>query len=45
VYDAAKNPLLHISNAMFRKLYPLIKKDKKGRITLNLTKVRQLHGN
>jgi hypothetical protein len=45
VYDAKMNPLYHISRKMYKRLYSLIKTDKKGRITLNLSKVRQLHGN
>ena len=45
VYDSIANPIYSVSDANYRKLAPLIKTDKKGRITLNLTKVRQLHGN
>ena len=45
IYDVKMNPLMHVSDTVHKHLNPLFKTDKKQRITLNLSSVRQLHGN
>lgn len=45
VYDKKLNPIVNVKASNFRFLYVLLRKDKKGDWYLNLTSVRQLHGN
>lgn len=45
IYDGKASPLQYFGNATFTMISELLKEDKIGRHTLDLRKVRALHGN
>lgn len=45
MYSGNMNPEYYIRSKTYKKIRDLVKKDKRGRITLNLSLVRKLHGN
>jgi hypothetical protein len=45
LYQGNMNPVNYITRGTFKKCRPLLKMSRKGRFTLNLSKVRQAHGN
>jgi hypothetical protein len=45
VYDRKKNPVQYFSVTDYKYFFWLFKKDHKNRMTLNLSRVRQLNGN
>lgn len=45
IYEGKAKPIYNVSKSNWKVLSPLVKKDKQGRITLNLSTVRSLHGN
>ena len=45
VYKSPGNPICHVSESVSNNIGHFMKVDKKGRMTLNLSTIRQLHGN
>lgn len=45
LYEGNQKPVRWVKNGVMRNLTSLLKQDKKGRLTLNLSNIRQLHGN
>ena len=45
IYSGNQKPVKYVTDNAYKAVKEYVKKDKSGKITLNLTVVRQLHGN